>query len=166
MTQTTESEILRDMWYMAIPGQRIKRGQMLGKQLLGQPLLIGRDANGEVFAMRDICPHRGIPLSYGTFDGQEIECCYHGWRFDCAGTCTHIPSLLPTQKFDLNRVLVNRFPCREVQGNVWVFMPENEGSLPDPLPERRPAWRTWMPRTIEWSRRVCFPAQSITRWWD
>ena len=32
--------------------------------------------------LRDICPHRGIPLHYGRFDGETIACCYHGWRFD------------------------------------------------------------------------------------
>lgn len=135
MASAAESEILRDMWYMAVPGQQLKRGQMLGKKLLGISMLLGRDANGAVFAMRDICPHRGIPLSHGTFDGKEIECCYHGWKFNCSGVCTHIPSLLPTQKFDLERVLVDRFPCREVQGNVWVFMPQNERAIPATLPE-------------------------------
>ncbi len=129
-----ESEILRDVWYMAIPGSRIKPGTMIGKLLLGQSILLGRDAQGEPFVLRDICPHRGIPLSHGAFDGHEIECCYHGWRFTCGGSCSHIPSLLPTQKFDHSRVGVYRFPCREVQGNIWVFMPADERTLPDPLP--------------------------------
>ena len=34
-----ESEILRDLWYMVVPGQQLKRGQMLGKILLGQSTL-------------------------------------------------------------------------------------------------------------------------------
>ena len=88
-----ESEMLCDVWYMAVPGRAIKRGKMLGKMLLGQSLVLGRDSNGEPFALRDICPHRGIPLSRGVFDGREIECCYHGWRFTCDGGCSHIPSL-------------------------------------------------------------------------
>ena len=129
-----ESEMLLDVWYMAVPGRAIKRGKMLGKMLLGQSLVLGRDADGEPFALRDICPHRGIPLSRGVFDGREIECCYHGWRFTCDGGCSHIPSLMPDQKFDLCRVSVTRFPCREVQGNIWVFMPADERVLPDPLP--------------------------------
>jgi phenylpropionate dioxygenase-like ring-hydroxylating dioxygenase large terminal subunit len=135
MSSASESEILRDLWYLALPGRELRPGRMVGKKLLGQSLLLGRDRAGEVFALRDICPHRGIPLSHGRFDGCEIECCYHGWRFNPQGTCTHIPSLLPAQKFDLDRVLVYRFPCREVQGNVWVFMPESETALPSPLPE-------------------------------
>jgi phenylpropionate dioxygenase-like ring-hydroxylating dioxygenase large terminal subunit len=85
--------------------------------------------------MRDICPHRGIPLSHGTFDGKEIECCYHGWKFDCTGTCTMIPSLVANQKFEMNRVQVGSFPCREVQGNVWVYLPQDRNRLPAVLPE-------------------------------
>lgn len=129
------TEVVYDAWYMAVPGRRLKRGQTISKQLLGQSVLIGRSADGGVFALRDICPHRGIPLSHGRFDGNEIECCYHGWRFDCAGTCTHIPSLTSTQKFELERVQVRRFPCREVQGNVWVYVPEGDNRPPETLPE-------------------------------
>jgi phenylpropionate dioxygenase-like ring-hydroxylating dioxygenase large terminal subunit len=107
---------------------------MIGKKLLGQSVLLGRDREGLPFAMRDLCPHRGIPLSHGRFDGDEIECCFHGWRFNCQGSCTHIPSLLPTQKFDLDRVKLSQFSCREVQGNIWVFMPDEQRKRPDPLP--------------------------------
>lgn len=130
-----DTEVLYDCWYLAMPGRNLKPGRTLRKMMLGQAILLGRDAQGSVFAMRDICPHRGIPLSHGTFDGKELECCYHGWKFDCAGTCTHIPSLLSTQKFELNRVHVGNFPCREVQGNIWVFLPQNRNAMPDVLPE-------------------------------
>ena len=73
------------MWYYAVPGERLRRGKTLAKTLLGEPLLLGRADDGKVFALRNICPHRGIPLSYGRFDGHEIECCYHGWRFAPSG---------------------------------------------------------------------------------
>ncbi|MGD0695418.1 MAG: Rieske 2Fe-2S domain-containing protein [Terriglobia bacterium] len=33
--------------------------------LLGISLVMGRNARGEAFAMRDSCPHRGMPLSAG-----------------------------------------------------------------------------------------------------
>ncbi len=49
--------------------------------MLGAPLLLGRTTEGTVFALRDICPHRAMPLRYGRFDGHEIACPYHGWRF-------------------------------------------------------------------------------------
>src|SRR5206468_3310014 len=45
--------------------------------LLEVPLVLGRTSEGKVFAMRDSCPHRGIPLSYGRLDGKVVACCYH-----------------------------------------------------------------------------------------
>src|SRR6202790_3022783 len=112
---------LREMWYYAIPGLALRPGQMQRKLLLGEPLVLGRTVDGGVFALRDICPHRGIPLSGGRFDGQEIECCYHGWRFEPGGRCTAIPSLAAAQEHDVGRIRVKSYPAREVQGNVWVF---------------------------------------------
>ncbi len=135
---------LEKLWYFALPGPWLKRGQMLAKTMLGQPVLLARDADGKPFALRDICPHRGIPLSRGRFDGREVECCYHGWRFGGDGRCTAIPSLTEGQKFNLDRVRVRRYPCREVQGNIWVYFGDEDDAPGDPpaVPEigdRQPA---------------------------
>jgi phenylpropionate dioxygenase-like ring-hydroxylating dioxygenase large terminal subunit len=105
---------------------------MLPKTLLGEPLLLGRDAAGGVFALRDICPHRGMPLSYGDFDGSEIECCYHGWRFGTDGRCKAISSLSEAQPLDLARIRVKPYPALEVQGHVWVFFGSDPAAAPEP----------------------------------
>ncbi|MEA2782932.1 MAG: hypothetical protein QOK29_4476 [Rhodospirillaceae bacterium] len=125
---------LREMWYYALPGERLKRRRIIAKTILGEPLMLGRAADGTVFALRDICPHRGIPLSYGTFDGREVECCYHGWRFNSDGQCTAIPSLVAGQDFDLTRIRVKRYPATELQGNIWVYFGDDPANSP-PLPE-------------------------------
>src|SRR5258708_40092762 len=104
---------------------------MLARTMLGDQVLIGRDRAGAVFALRDICPHRGMPLSFGAFDGSEVECCYHGWRFATDGRCTRIPSLVEGQAFDLARIGVAAYPALEVQGNIWVFF----GSAPSAAPD-------------------------------
>lgn len=122
---------LREMWYFALPGAALARGRMQAKTLLGEPLLLGRGDDGAVFALRDICPHRGIPLSCGRFDGREVECCYHGWRFDAAGRCTAIPSLVPGQELDIARLGVRAYPALERQGNVWVYFGEDPAGAPE-----------------------------------
>ena len=126
---------LYDLWYMAAPGKEIRRGKMTAKKLLGQSYLLGRDDQGKPFAMRNVCPHRGIPLSYGNFDGCEVECCYHGWRFNTQGVCTAIPSLVSDQEVNLSRIKVPSFPCEEVQGNIWLYIPKPGSAIPDKLPE-------------------------------
>src|SRR5271167_2326200 len=92
----TESDagFLWDFWYPALRSTEVRGNHLKTAMLLEAPLVLGRTAEGKAFAMRDSCPHRGIPLSYGHFDGKAVECCYHGWRFDaCTAQCIEIPSL-------------------------------------------------------------------------
>jgi len=129
------NSFLYNLWYIAAPGKQVKVGTTLAKTMLGQQVLIGRDRNGIVFALRDFCPHRGVPLRYGTFDGENIECCYHGWCFNTAGQCTKIPTLLPDDTTDISRIKAQSYPCHEVDGNIWVFIPPPKTRIPDVLPE-------------------------------
>ena len=122
---------LREAWYYAFPSRRLRRRATLAKVMLGEPILIGRDTAGAPFALRDPCPHRGMPLSAGHFDGREIECCYHGWRFDTGGRCTLIPSLVPGQAFTPDRIRVRSYPVRELQGNIWVFFGDDPAGAPE-----------------------------------
>lgn len=134
----TGGGLLTDFWYLALPGRDLGRGRLAAKRLMGEPVLLGRTDADQVFALRDICPHRGIPLRYGSFDGREIACCYHGWTFGPDGVCTGIPSLVPGQSLNVERIRTGAFPCREVQGNVWVYFGAgktwDEAALP-PVPE-------------------------------
>jgi len=132
--QTDAAAPLREIWYYAMPSHALKRGAVVPKLMLGEPIVLGRDKDGAAFALRDICPHRGIPLSTGRFDGAEIECPYHAWRFSGSGQCTAIPSLTEHDKLNIARIRVKAYPLRELHGNIWVFFGENPDSAPD-VPE-------------------------------
>ena len=131
----SDSSFLYNLWYIAAPGIQVPKGATLAKTILGQDVLLGRDKNGMVFALRDFCPHRGIPLRYGKFDGENVECCYHGWCFNTAGQCTKIPSLLPDDTTDISRIKTPSYPCHEVDGNIWVFIPPPKTKPPEQLPD-------------------------------
>ena len=125
--QTPDALLLHGFWYRALPSDRVSRHKLQKTLLLGIPLVVGRDAGGKAFALRDSCPHRGIPLSDGQFDGAQIECCYHGWKFDChSGQCTAIPSLTAeqAQKIRVDRIYAGSFVCEEHDEFIWVFVPE------------------------------------------
>ncbi len=135
--QGLTADLIRGMWYVACPGRDLRRGKFITKKLMNEPVLIGRKSDGSVFALRDICPHRGIPLSYGHFDGTTLACSYHGWRFDGAGTCVDIPSLREGQQVDLTKIRCGNFACTESQGVVWIYFPQKaetpaEGGYPAP----------------------------------
>lgn len=62
-------------------------------ELLGERLVLWRDAAGQPVLMTDRCPHRGAQLSLGRVVGSELQCPYHGWRFDASGRCVAIPAV-------------------------------------------------------------------------
>jgi phenylpropionate dioxygenase-like ring-hydroxylating dioxygenase large terminal subunit len=118
-----DAGFLWDFWYPAVRSSDISGQKMVTAMLLEVPLVLGRTSEGKAFAMRDSCPHRGIPLSYGRLDGTVVECCYHGWRFDASsGQCVEIPSLTGQDKLKVERIFAGHFPCEERDGYVWVYM--------------------------------------------
>jgi phenylpropionate dioxygenase-like ring-hydroxylating dioxygenase large terminal subunit len=118
--------MLFGFWYRALPGETLPRRKLIKTTLLETPLVMGRDVQGRPFALRDACPHRGMPLSYGWFDGQQVECNYHGWKFDAhSGQCQAIPSLSSDQKLKVDRIYAGSFACEEWDDYIWVFMSES-----------------------------------------
>lgn len=123
--QAPDSLMLYGFWYRALPGGELTRNRLHKATLLETSLVIGRDRQGKPFALRDACPHRGMPLSCGHFDGQQLECSYHGWKFEAhSGQCQLIPSLTADQSFKVDRIYAGSHPCTEQDGYVWVFVPE------------------------------------------
>lgn len=123
-----ESLFLKNLWYFVVHGSELVAGKLLPKEILGERIVFARDANGRPFALRDNCPHRGVPLSQGWYDGKIIQCCYHGWKFDSTGTCTEIPALFD-DKFDSTKIKVFNYPCREINGTIWVYIPQNKARI-------------------------------------
>ncbi len=99
--------------------------ELIKTTLLGIPLVVGRNREARVFALRDSCPHRGIPLSYGHMvNGCNLECAYHGWQFDAVtGQCQVIPSLTATDKLQPERIFAAAYPARELDGFLWAYLP-------------------------------------------
>lgn len=146
--------LIYDDWYPAMRSAGLSVQRTVTTLLLGIPMLLGRTHEGKLFAMRDSCPHRGIPLSYGWFQNSRVTCKYHGWQFDpISGQCKEIPSLTPSDTLDCSRVYATAYPCEERDGYAWVYVPrpgsgrvraENTAALPvlPELPKFGPRFRS------------------------
>ena len=112
--------------------------------LLGEPLVLWRDADGAVMAWADRCPHRGAQLSMGcvrrTAEGAQIECPYHGWRFDRAGQAVRVPALPDFIPPATHHATV--YQAVERYGLVWVrLMPGGDAEPPAFAAEHEPRLR-------------------------
>jgi phenylpropionate dioxygenase-like ring-hydroxylating dioxygenase large terminal subunit len=132
---------LTDSWYFACAAAALRPGAQMRCVILGQPVLLARTPAGEVFALRDVCPHRLVPLSAGrqveTAGEPTIQCPYHGWRFGVDGVCRLMPSLVPGDPYDPARIRVRRYPLHESDGMIFVHVghgPRGGDEPPDVAP--------------------------------
>jgi phenylpropionate dioxygenase-like ring-hydroxylating dioxygenase large terminal subunit len=124
---------LPDQWFVACAADAL-RGRPLGVTLQGVRLVLFRAAGGRPAALEDRCPHRNAPLTAGRVRAGELECAYHGWRFDGAGACVAVPGLEAPPGARAAHATV--FPCLEQDGYVWVW--STPGGAPRGAPPRFP----------------------------
>lgn len=124
-------DFVRNAWYGAIWGDELGE-TLIGRRYLNEPVVLYRKRDGTPVALADRCPHRFAPLSMGTLLDDEIECLYHGLRFDCEGSCTDNPNgtgAIP------KAAKVRSYPLVERWGMVWIWMGEPELANPESVPD-------------------------------
>jgi len=105
--------------------------------LLNEKLIVIRD-NGKVYGMKARCPHRGVPLSYGSKQFPcTVSCVYHGWTFDLE-TGDLVAAITDGPESPIRgKVRQPTYDVEERLGMVWVYMGDGEEphSIDEQLPE-------------------------------
>lgn len=57
----------------------------------GLDVALFRNADDEVFALLDRCPHKGGPLSQGIVFGKSVACPLHNWTIGLTDGCARAP---------------------------------------------------------------------------
>jgi len=120
---------LREDWYFVCTSDELG-ATPVSTRLFDLPLVLFRDASGGASALLDRCPHRNVPLSLGKVHDGELQCAYHGWRFDGEGRCTKVPGLCDEDP-DLVARRAGPFATHEDKGLIWVW------ATPSQEPTRR-----------------------------
>lgn len=130
-----------DAWYVACASDALGKKKPLAAQILGVPLALWRTSSGAPAAVLDRCPHRNVPLSMGRVEQGELECRYHGWRFDGCGALTAVPGLPIVNDVKLPSTQPSRcaeaYRVVEQDGFVWVWLsPKDPATTLFPRPFR------------------------------
>ena len=115
---THDWHLLAEYWYPIALARDISE-QPLGTMLLDMPLVIYK-MGAELIVAKDVCPHRGVPLSLGKNDGEGVVCRYHGLRFGAEGKCNRIPAH-PNQKI-ADRFHLKTYAATERYGLIWCCL--------------------------------------------
>lgn len=69
------------------------------------------NVGGKFYAINNVCTHEGGPLAEGTLDNYEIECPWHGARFDIrTGEVKAPPAESPVSTYEI----------KVEEDNIWV----------------------------------------------
>jgi phenylpropionate dioxygenase-like ring-hydroxylating dioxygenase large terminal subunit len=134
---TTRQNTLRRFWYPVL-----READLADKpvpfRLMGEDIVLWRDAAGHVSALADRCCHRTAKLSRGWVEGDLIVCHYHGWAYDSGGTCRRMPQTpgLPTE-----RAKVPGYRTQARYGYLWVCLGEPLAGIPEFEETTEPGFR-------------------------
>lgn len=115
-------------WFPICMGSDIAVGEVKGYPFLGGRVIAFRGEDGTAQVTSAYCPHLGADLSVGKVVGNHVQCAYHMWEFDRAGSCRKTGCGDPAPA----RATLFAFPTVEKHGLIWAF----NGEEPDyALPE-------------------------------
>ncbi len=120
--------VLARYWYPVAIADEVKDAPVAAK-LLDVSLVVYRSSAGKAVVARDLCFHRGAPLSKGWMENGEIVCPYHGFKYNCEGACTSVPAH-PNSKIS-PRLKLAMYPAVERFGLIWTCLAGGELQLPD-----------------------------------
>lgn len=166
-------------WYPVAWASQLKTGEIIPVVVWQSAIALYRDAAGKLYALEDVCPHKGVALHKGKVQGCNLACGYHGWEFNGSGKCVSIPYLPQTQK--LPRAQVRSFPVQEKYNIIWIFPGDSTlaaTSQPPEIPEfDNPDWfMVPIPAQIKAHFSICndnsmdvfhgFLHQNLQGWFD
>lgn len=99
--------VLESGWLCVAHVSELKQpNSYLAVDLLGEPLVVTRDAAGEIHVLSRVCPHRSMDIIPEGFDfprqgtSKRLTCPYHMWAFDLDGSLKGCPHMQRVEDFD------------------------------------------------------------------
>lgn len=123
--------VLVNDWHPVASIKQLAEKPVFGTRLLAEDIVVWKH-EGEFFAWRDLCVHRGAKLSLGKVVNDCLMCPYHGWHYDTAGKCVHIPT--HPEQVPPAKAVVKTYLVKEAYGLLWVCLGEPSNDVP-PFPE-------------------------------
>jgi phenylpropionate dioxygenase-like ring-hydroxylating dioxygenase large terminal subunit len=129
---------LGDLDDLRAPGTVSPRTLMPG--LLDEPLLLARDAAGQLRALSNVCTHRANLLVHEPGRASQIRCGYHGRRFDLAGRMLAMPGFKGACDFPAAGDHLPQVPLGDWHGHAFVALAPTTplAELLDPIEQRLP----------------------------
>jgi phenylpropionate dioxygenase-like ring-hydroxylating dioxygenase large terminal subunit len=130
-------------------------GSFLAINLLGEPLVITREANNAVHVLSRVCPHRSMDIMPEGFDvprsgtTKNLTCPYHLWAFNLDGSLKGCPLMERAQDFKEDGSQLARYRSEVWKGFVFVNFDGNAAPVAEQYADLAKALAPWKTEEME-----------------
>ncbi len=116
-----KEEIFMKDWLAVARVEEIETpGDYMTFNIMGEPIVVTRDRDGEIHAFYNICAHRGVAVVEGAGTARQFKCPYHAWTYDLTGKL--IGAAYMDEIADFRRDDCRMQPIRSDIWEGWVFV--------------------------------------------
>lgn len=132
--RTIMGELLRRYWHPVAAAPELVRHSTKLVKILGEELVLFKDAHGKLGLIDAHCAHRRANLVYGISEAGGLRCPYHGWKFDHDGRCIEQPfeETIRPERSSKNSIRLASYCAQELGGLIFAYL----GPKPAPLVPR------------------------------
>jgi phenylpropionate dioxygenase-like ring-hydroxylating dioxygenase large terminal subunit len=124
--------MIKNQWYAIMESKEVRK-KPVGVIRMNEKLVLWRDEKGKVKCIYDKCCHRGASLSLGCIKEGEIECPFHGFRYDGTGKVIRIPANGKAASVP-DRFKVQGYNIKEAYGFIWLWYGEQNNQEISEIP--------------------------------
>ena len=110
-------------------------GDFFATRIVGEPVLVARNEQGEVNAFANVCLHRGVEVASGAGNVKHFTCPYHAWTYDLSGRLVGASFMRESKDFDPKSCRLKQLHVGVWAGWVFVNLSPNPPPLADALSE-------------------------------
>ena len=116
-----KDKIFKKDWLAVARVEEIEKpGDYMTFDIVGEPIIVARNADGEINAFYNVCVHRGTELASGAGNIKTFSCPYHAWTYDLDGRLVGAAYMDDVKNFDLDDCRLQ--PVRSAIWQGWVFV--------------------------------------------
>ncbi len=95
-------------------------GDYMTVRVVGEPILLTRNRDGQVNAFANLCLHRGVEIVSGSGSAKFFSCPYHAWTYDLDGRLVGASFMRESREFDAAGCRLKTLGLGEWGG--WLFV--------------------------------------------
>jgi phenylpropionate dioxygenase-like ring-hydroxylating dioxygenase large terminal subunit len=113
--------VFRPGWFALARADQVSTpGDYMSVDLVGEPLVVTRDRDGDIHVLSRLCAHRLMEVTTGAGNAPALQCPYHLWTYSLSGQLVGAPHMTESADFDKTTCPLTTIRHEEWGGFVFV----------------------------------------------